>query len=115
MKSYKVIREEILIKTYKHLYTKLLSDDNISESIHNAWKNKHHRTQLMECLNAYRFEKTVIELVKKWIINFKNAHHVPIKIKDPSSGKIREIYKPTVREQVVHHCLMNVLKPIIMK
>ena len=46
--------------------------------------------------------------------NFKNASHTPIEIYDGISRKKRTIIVPTIKEQIIHHMVVNVLKPIFM-
>lgn len=46
--------------------------------------------------------------------NFHNYDHKPVQIYDGISRKVREIIVPNDHEQVVHHMIVNVLKPILL-
>ena len=50
-----------------------------------------------------------------YIENFHPDPHVPQEIYDGIRRKKRTILVPSMREQVVHHMVVNILKPIIMK
>lgn len=111
------------MKSYNGLWDQLMTDENISTSIANAHrgkgkklKKKHYK--LLVYLYEHRFDKETIDLVRKWINDYanvyRNHYRPPIEIKDGSSGKIRKIHVPTVEELVIQHCIVNVLKPILL-
>lgn len=111
------------MKSYNGLWDQMMTKENISESIANAHrgkgkklKKKHYR--LLIKLYNHRYEDNTIEMVRKWINEYtntyKNRYRKPIEIKDGCSGKIRNIYIPTVEELVIQHCVVNVLKRILL-
>ena len=103
------------MKSYNHLYEQLISDENISRAIYRSHRNKNNRSKMMNYLYETRNEKETIEKVRKWIINFKNSEHHPLQIYDGISKKVRVIICPSTKEQIVHHAIIQVLEPIIMK
>lgn len=112
------------MKSYNGLWDQMMTTKNIVESIENAHrgkgkklKKKHYK--LLVRLYEHRFEEKTQNLVRKWIYETANVYdpnryRPPIEIKDGSSGKIRHIYVPTVKELVVQHCVVNVLKKILL-
>lgn len=99
------------MKTYKHLYEKYISDENILVAVHDArrGKPKHKLLARMEC-DIQRW----LPVIKRWAITFKNADHVPKIIREGSRNKEREIIVPTDKEQVIHHMLINPLKDVVL-
>ena len=100
------------MKSYKHLWEDLISDDNIRLAIINAARGNMKRAKLTYLRNNI---DSSIPRVREWIINYYTEKHTPKTINDGISAKKREIIVPTVREHVVQHAIMNVLKPIFMK
>lgn len=100
------------MKSYNHLWEKLISDENIILAIHNASHGNMKRRKLTEIKNN---PTQYIPIVRNWIENFKTINHTPKTINDGISAKKREIIVPTVAEHIVQHAIMNVLKPIFMK
>lgn len=104
------------MKTYKNLYQTFLSDENIREAIMNASKHKrknNHRNTMLKEMRAN--PDKYIEKVRSDAANFQNSTHHPIKIYDGISAKVRTIIVPDVREQVVHHMIVQTLKPMMSK
>lgn len=104
------------MKSYNHLMEKYLSDENYYLSLHEATqsKSKHKRKNkklkyLREHADEYK------EYFLKEAESFVNDTHVPKEINDGIEKKKRIIICPTIREQVIHHMIANVLKPIFMK
>lgn len=100
------------MKSYNHLYEAYISDDNIRLAIKNACKHKLNRKRFRE---LHDNPDKYIEWIRKQAINYKNDHHTPVIIYDGIQRKKRTIIVPTFREQIVHHMIVNILKPIIMK
>lgn len=100
------------MKSYNHLYEYYISDENIKLAIKNACKHK---------LNRRRFKKLhddpdkYIPWIREQATNFHNDKHTPIEIYDGIQRKKRTIIVPSFREQIIHHMVVNVLKPIVMK
>lgn len=99
------------MKSYNHLWEEFISDRNIEKSIKDASRGKMDRNSVKRKLANPRFK----ENVRAYALNFFIKYHVPKQIYDGVQRKIRTIIVPSFEEQVVHHMLINVLKPIIMK
>lgn len=97
------------MKSYNHLYESLISEPNRLEAVR---QSKHSR-RIRRTIN--KTGKTDEELTKEsldWIENFKNAKHTPKIIQDGITHKQRTIIVPTMKELIVQHALVNVLKPM---
>lgn len=111
------------MKSYNHLFEKLVSSENIDTAIIKASKKKRKRKDVAHILeNREEFTKRIQDL----LINqkFKPQRHKLVKIYDEGSKKERFIIQPyfhvnkqdeEVFEQVVHHAVIQVLKPIFMR
>lgn len=104
------------MKSYNHLYEQYLSDENYYLAIKNATKHKGGHK------NKYRraqFYRDHAEQMKPYIMvyakYFKNADHEPKIIYDGIRRKQRKIIVPLMQEQIIHHMIVNVLKPIFMR
>jgi len=93
-----------------------LSEDNYYLGVKNATRHKGGKKR------KYRKARTVrdhAEELKDYYLeearDFKNDKHTPKYIYDGIRRKQRAILVPTMREQIVHHMVVNVLKPIFMK
>lgn len=100
------------MKSYNHLWEQFISDDNIKLAIKNVCKHKGNRKQFKELKEN---PEANIEWIRSYALNFKNANHKPIEIYDGIQRKKRTIIVPTFEEQIIHHMVVNVLKPIIMR
>lgn len=111
------------MKSYKHLYEKLIDIDNIIKAIHNASKRKKRRREVQEIIdNPWHHANQIIAMLERG--EYTPQKHILRKITDKSSGKERYIMKPyffrnmegkEVYEQVIQHAVIQVLRPIIMK
>lgn len=99
------------MKTYKNLYTTLISEENLKEAIHSAKKSKRIRKIIKR---RKLTDEVLLEKAKYWVTNFKNAKHTPVEIEDGARRKKRTIIVPTMEELIVQHALVNVLKPMFM-
>lgn len=97
------------MKSYNHLYEKVISKENRLEAVRLARHSPRIRKMIKQ---SGKTDEEIAEEAYDWIANFKNAHHKPIKIKDGMSKKERTIIVPTMEELVVQHALINVLRPI---
>lgn len=98
------------MKSYKHLTEQLTTDENILLAIRNATRGKR---KLKKWKDLYENRtKRVKEFCN--VIYFKNAPHKPKEIYDGITRKKRTIVVPSMREQVVHHMVVQILKPIFM-
>lgn len=100
------------MKSYNHLYEKLLNPNNIRVAIKKASKGKRGRKRVKEILE--RIDE-YIPYFQNFIINYKTRHKKPKVIYEGINRKRREIIVPSFDEQVMHHAIVNVLEPIIMK
>lgn len=103
------------MKTYKHLFEKLISEDNILNSLITAKQgDKSEKTKKHISLMQDNIEYWVPKL-REIVKNYHNAPHTPKEIYDGITRKKRTIIVPTVIELVVQHMIINVLKPIFLK
>ena len=100
------------MKSYNHLYEQFISEDNIKLAITNACKHKASRKRFRELKEN---PDKNIKWIRHYAENFKNCYHKPIVIYDGIQRKKRTIIVPKFKEQIVHHMVVNVLKPIFMK
>lgn len=95
---------------------KYLSDANYNEAVLNACRHKGGKKRKYR--KARKIKEHSEELKPYFLAeaaNFKNDEHKPKFIYDGIRRKQRMILVPTMREQVIHHMVVNVLKPIFMK
>ena len=100
------------MKSYNHLWEKVISPDNIKLAIRNAAKGKRKRKRVRRMLenpDAY------VPCFQNLAENYKHRIKPPKKIYDGICKKVREIVVPSLDEQILHHLIVNVLSPIIMK
>lgn len=107
------------MKSYNGLWDRMMTKENITQSIENAHRGKGRKLRkrkykLLVYLYEHRTDSAVIKTVRRWIENYQNDYRPPVEIQDGSSGKIRKIYAPTVKELVIQHCIVNVLKDILL-
>lgn len=104
------------MKSYNHLYEQYLSEDNYYLAVRNATRHKGGKKRKYR---TARYFKAHIEELKNSVLdyakNFKNEKHTPIEIYDGVQRKKRTIIVPSIREQVIHHMVVNVMKPIWLK
>lgn len=111
------------MKSYNHLFEKIVNRENINLAIDNASKRKNRRPDV-RYVKRHRTE--MIEKVRNMLLNdkFKPQIHKMRKIFDGSSRKERYIIQPffyrnaigeEVFEQIVQHAVMQVLQPILLK
>lgn len=104
------------MKSYNHLMEQYLSEDNYFLAVQNACRRKGGKKRKQRKI---KYIKEHAEELKEYYIeearNFKNDHHEPKYIYDGIRRKQRIILVPTMREQIIHHMVINVLKPIFMK
>ena len=103
------------MKSYNHLFEKIIDEDNIKLAIHEAAKKKKKRKDVQNVLNNIEYH---IKKIKYILENnlFKPRKHIPKIIDDGFAHKKREIVQPDfIYEQIIHHCVMQVLIPIFSK
>lgn len=100
-----------MLKSYNHLFEKLLSDELIEKAIQKASKGKKDRPRVKK----YSERSDLVEYIKDYVLNYKNAPHKPIEIYDGIKMKKRTIIVPTFPELVVQHMIVMVMEPIFMR
>lgn len=103
------------MKTYKHLWDELVSDDNIKKAMHNARLGNKSKRLKRKIKRMEDNPEKFIPYFKNYVEHYSNARHIPRTIYDGISRKKRTIIVPTAEEQVVHHMVVNVLSPIFLK
>ncbi len=99
------------MKTYKKLYEKLYSEDNLISAFKKARKGKRKKNYVINFQS--NFYKN-IKLLQKDLID-KTYYPSRLKkfiIRDP---KTRTIHASIFRDRIVHHAIINLLKPIYEK
>lgn len=99
------------MKTYKHLFEKLITRENIELAIKNSQKGKKNRRAIKEFNEHYEENVTyLIDLLKSG--KFHTSQYTIKTIYEP---KEREIFKlPYFPDRIVQHAIMNVLKPVLL-
>lgn len=106
-------REKQSMKRYSNLYEKVAEKANIIQAYYQARKGKRHyrEVRMIEAdLDRY------IDQIHHMLLNdeFKNSDYTVFT--RVTGGKQRQIYKlPFYPDRIVHHCIVQVLKPIWMK
>lgn len=100
------------MKSYNHLWEQFISEENIKLAIRNSSRGKRNRREIKEYLSE---SDNIIERVRNYAENFRNKSHTPKIIYDGIERKKRTIIVPSYEEQIIHHMMVNVLKPIFMK
>ena len=115
------------MKTYKNLYNTYISKENVKLAIINAVKKKKKKDKKTVVLNINNKKQRVtlkeisenpdkyVETFREYALNYHGEIHQYVEIYDGVSHKLRKIVVPDFKEQVVHHMVMNILKPIFMK
>lgn len=99
------------MNTYKNLYSKLYSLDNLLLAWKKARKNKTKKDYVIE------FEKNLFQNLLKLQEELKEQTYSPKPLKtfilrDP---KTRKISKSDFRDRIVHHAIINIIEPIFNK
>lgn len=103
------------MKSYNHLFEKLITNDNLLEAVYNAAKHKRNRPDVKEVLKD---PQLYVDRLKAILVNktYTSCTHKAVRIYDGCSKKVRLIIKPKfLYEQIIQHAVIQVLKPIILK
>lgn len=93
-----------------------LSESNYYTAVRDACRGKGGKRSKAERIRKIRRHVDEIkDVILESAEHFENDSHNPRYIYDGISRKRRLIYVPTMREQIIHHMVINVLKPIFMK
>lgn len=110
------------MKTYKYLYQKMLDENIIRQAYKKLRKGKTKRVEIKYIDNhldeEVRKMKAMIENTKPCEVEhpelaYKPIYHKPKIIKEHI--KQRTIYMPEIHEQWLHHIIIRVLQPIILR
>lgn len=104
------------MKSYSHLMEAFLSEENYYLAVKNATRHKGGKKRKYACARYYRdnAEKLMPKMMD-YANEFYNMQHRPKTIYDGIRRKKRTIIVPAMKEQIVHHMVVNILKPIFMK
>ena len=104
------------MKSYNHLYEKYLTEENCKIALWNGTKNKSTKRKKNRARKLRKNKNVEIPKILEYAKyeNFHNYRHKPVQIYDGIRRKVREIIVPNDHEQVVHHMIVNVLKPILL-
>lgn len=104
------------MKSYNHLYEQYISEENYYLAIKNATRHKGGSKRKYRKAVYYKTHvKELKDQTLEYASHFKNERHKPIEIYDGIQRKRRTIIVPSMREQAVHHMVVNVMKPIWLK
>ena len=96
------------MKTYRNLYDKLCSYENLLLAFRKAKKGKTQKLYVIEFES--KLEENLLKLQKELIEKiYQPEPIVTVIIRDP---KTRKIGKAAFRDRVIHHALVNILHPI---
>ena len=101
------------MKTYKRLYEKI-DKESVLLAIKEAsrgGKKKRRKDARLALQNTDEYADYILSELP----DFKNDKHEPKEIYDGISRKKRTIIVPTFREQVVHHLMVDLLKPFFLQ
>lgn len=100
-----------MAKTYKHTYEKICDKDNIRAAIFAAAKGKRRKKSVKYAL---AHEDETVEEIRDILVNHKDYLQNPRtahEINDGIRAKRRVIVHPTFTEQIIDHCIIQVLEP----
>jgi len=103
------------MKSYNHLFEKVVEKDNITTAIYKSSKRKRKRVDVKRVFeNTEKYIKKIQTLLTDQ--TYRIQPHNAIKIYDGSSHKARLIVQPKyIFEQIIQHAVIQVLEPIFMK
>lgn len=104
------------MKTYNGIYDRICDVGNIMDAIANAAKGKKHKHSVRKVLaDPVRYAKMISEQLKNETWRPPRLHHAH-DINDGIQMKKRIIVTPNfIREQIVHHALINVIAQMFLK
>lgn len=103
------------MKSYNHLWEKYLTAENYLDAVKNATAHKSGKKAKYRIARRYRDNaEQLMSSMMEYAEHFKSAHHTPKEIYDGVRRKKRQIVVPNMKEQIVHHMVVNVIKPIFM-
>lgn len=104
------------MRSYSHLYEQFVNHDNYILAVKNATRGKSEHKRRKAVMRYIRQHADSMEPdIVQYAIHFRTEEHKPKYIYDGIRRKRRKILVPTPRELIVHHMIVNVLKPIILR
>ncbi len=101
------------MKSYNHLFEKLVDTGNLKQAIANSARGKNkNRYRHRKLKEISRDPDSYIEEVRSKIERFEPPKHIEKVINDGINAKKRKITVPTVYEEIIHHAVVNVFKEI---
>jgi len=99
------------MKTYKNLFDKICSFENLHLAYLKARKYKRYRNEILKF--SYNLEKNLLELEKELLTQaYQHGGYREFIVND---SKKRHIKAAPFRDRVVHHALCNIIEPIFDK
>lgn len=102
------------MKSYSHLMEVYLSDENYYAAIKTATRKKKGKTRNRIAKQYREHAEEYKPALLEYAAHFKNRAHVPKYINDGIRQKRRAIIVPYIDETIIHHMIVNVIKPIWM-
>lgn len=101
------------MKTYKNLYTQIISLENIHKAIDKAARGKKHRKAVQKVLqNRHYYAKSV----QARLLGQKPLLEPTTRKIKSENGKDRELeIAPFYPNQIAHHAVANIIEPILLK
>lgn len=97
------------MKTYRNLFDKIVSFENLLSAAHNAARGKREKTCVMSFF--FKLEENLFQLQDKLASgSYRTANYHTFHIYEPKS---RLISAAPFRDRVVHHALMNIIDPLL--
>lgn len=103
------------MKTYRHLYEEIISEENIKLAIKESCKSRKKSRKKQKKLENLKNNPNAVKIVKGWIEHYETIKRTPKPIYDGIKQKKRMIYVPSVRETVVQHAVVQVLDKYLLK
>ena len=103
------------MKTYRHLFEEIISDENIELAIKEAYRSRKKSKKKRGKLERLKDHEHRIDIVRNWLVNYRCIKREPREIYDGISRKKRYIYVPSVRENVVQHAVVQILDKYLSK
>lgn len=102
------------MKTFNNISQHFTDKEYISDALREATKGgKKKKRYLVQ--NALFFSEETIEYIQYYITHFENDKHTPKVIYDGVQRKKRKIIVPSLREQIVHHVVVDSFYPMFTK
>lgn len=101
------------MKTYKNLYTQIITLENINQVIDKAARGKKHRKSVQKVLqNRHYYAKSV----QQRLLGQKPLLEPTTRKIKRENGKDRELeIAPFYPNQIAHHAVANIIEPILLK